>query len=65
MFFFARQGFGNSTPPSPAEESGTDEKLTLFNQTPPPLKHTLSFWMSVFFFCASERSQAQRGKREL
>lgn len=39
MFFFARQGFGNSTPLGPAEESGTDEMLTLFNQIfffPPP-----------------------------
>lgn len=32
MFFSARQGFGNSAPLSPAEESSADEKLTLFNQ---------------------------------
>lgn len=48
MFFSASQGFGNSTPLSPAEESGADEKLTLFNQI--FCLHFLSFWMSVFLF---------------
>lgn len=41
MFFSARQGFGNSTPLSPAEESRADEKLTLFNQ---------NFFSSAFAF---------------
>lgn len=50
MFFFARQGFGNSTPLSPAEESGTDVKLTLFNQIPPTHTHTFFLDVCLLFF---------------
>lgn len=66
MFFSTSQGFGNSTPLSPAEESGADEKLTLFNQIffASTFFH---FWMSVFplFFLSIQALPSSAGKRAL
>lgn len=65
MFFSTSQGFGNSTPLSPAEESGADEKLTLFNQIflPP-----LSFFSDVclrLLFASIRALPSSAGKRAL